>query len=393
MSLALAGGATAQETAGSIMTMTIEDGELSGPGADAIKKELESAQFILIGEDHGFAGPPKIAAALARAAWRHGVRHHVVEVGPLATEWAADILRRGGVDELAKALAGRPLALPFLNLREDAELAKLFLDKGGLLWGVDQEFIGSSLVHLETLASLAPDDAVRGKIDALLKAEREAFAPGHQGALFLFTATTGDFDELETLFSDDARARIIVRALRDSASIYQAYGRGENFRSNTDRISLIRSHFMERYRNARGKAPRALFKMGAIHLGRGTTFLNTFDLGSLTEGIAAANGLTVLRLLINPLEGASTQIRPSPDGFFSTVAYESESVAAILEIAKIARDDVPAEGWAVVPLEPLRFALGQAGLDTLSPEARMLILGFDDLITSRGAKPATPLAD
>lgn len=391
--LALASGAVAQETAGPVMTLTIENGEIRGTGAAAIRKELEDAQFILIGEDHGFAGPPQIAAAVARAAWPYGLRNHVVEVGPLATEWAGDILRRAGVDGLAAALEGRPLALPFLNLREDAELADFFLHRGGRLWGVDQEFIGSPLIHLETLAGLAPGDAAGQKIDALLQAEREAFATGNQGAVYLFTATKSDFDELEMLFAGNSRAQHIVRALRQSASIYQAFGRGENFRSNTDRISLIKSQFLEQYRGARGRAPRALFKMGAIHLARGTTFLNTFDIGSLTEGVAAVNGLGALRLLINPLEGTHTQIRPSPDGVFSTVEYTSEDVAAIVGLAEIAREDIPAEGWAVIPLEPLRLELGQEGLNELSPEVRLWILGYDYLITTRGARPATPLAD
>jgi len=66
-----------------VLTMTIEDGALTGPGADVINDKLEKAQFILIGEDHGFAGPPQIARAIAKAAWPYGLRYHVVEAGPL----------------------------------------------------------------------------------------------------------------------------------------------------------------------------------------------------------------------------------------------------------------------------------------------------------------------
>ena len=54
-------------------SMQIRGGVLTGEGADLILSELPDAQFILVGEDHGFADPPEIALALARDAAKHGV--------------------------------------------------------------------------------------------------------------------------------------------------------------------------------------------------------------------------------------------------------------------------------------------------------------------------------
>ena len=98
-----------------IMSMTMVDGALNGEGADAIIAHIKGAQFILVGEDHGFADSPEIAAALARAARPFGFNHHVIEAGPISVDWVANILRRDGVDGLADGLRGRPLALPFLT--------------------------------------------------------------------------------------------------------------------------------------------------------------------------------------------------------------------------------------------------------------------------------------
>ena len=114
---------------------------LSGPGAAALRSDIEGAQFIAIGEDHGFADPPALLAAFAAEGKSHGFDTYAIEVGPWSTAWIRERLTTGGVDGLAKDLEGRPLSLPFLSLREEAEAAMGFLEDGRL-WGVDQEFIG-----------------------------------------------------------------------------------------------------------------------------------------------------------------------------------------------------------------------------------------------------------
>lgn len=382
-----------------LLAMKLENGALTGPGAQALLARLPKAQFVLIGEEHGFADTPRLALALARAGRKYGLTHHVVETGPLSEEWAGDVLRKAGVDGLARALAGRPLALPFLTMREDAELAHYFVagarrgaDALDALWGVDQEFIGSPLIHFETLAGLAPDKEAKALALSLLKAEREAFAAGNQGAFFLFRAQAEDFARLRAAFGKLPRAAAIVAALEESAGIYQSFGAGKNYASNADRIALIRRNFLAACNKA-GKAPRALFKMGAIHLGRGTTFLNTFDLGSLTEGIAAANGLDVLRILYFPVSGRVTQVKPSAKGAFETVDYGEDEMIAALASLGVTEEMIAADGFTVIPLEPVRLALEQEGLSGLPEESRFFLLGYDFLVTTRNAQPATPLAE
>ncbi|WP_428407020.1 hypothetical protein [Hyphococcus sp.] len=389
----MAASALAQEEASAIPVMNVSDDGLSGPGAALLLDRLQDAQFILVGEDHGFAGSPQITAALARQARQYGVIHHVVEIGPYSADWASGVLKRDGVDGVAAALEGRPLAMPFLNMREDAELALSVLDSGGDLWGVDQEFIGSPLLHLQTLHDRARGEHAKTRLQELLATETEAFATGNQGAFFMFTATEDVFAELQSYFPRDKTSLELIAAMQESAGIYQSYARGENFVSNTDRIDLIKRQFLQHYGSARGGAPRAIFKMGAIHAGRGTTFLNTFDIGSLVEGIAAANGLQVMRIAVYPLAGKQTRVMPSPEGAFATVEYASEEVAALIALAGLANENVPEDGWAVIALDPLRRKLGQKGMKELSPELKFMLLGYDFLVTTRGAHGATPLAN
>src|SRR3954466_14686112 len=164
--------------------LKIADGKLDGPGAAIIREELRTAQFILFGEDHGFADSPVLARAIAHEARPLGFTYHVVEVGPLSTRLISERLERDGLPGLHQLVHQVPLGIPFLSLREDAELAGEFLghDSKGTpyLWGVDQEFIGSPGFHLRRLATIAPNDAARAAADQLLKEETEAAAKGEQ---------------------------------------------------------------------------------------------------------------------------------------------------------------------------------------------------------------------
>lgn len=391
----------AQETAASaaapaLHAMRLENGALTGPGADLILAELPSAQFILVGEDHGFADPPEIALALAKAARPYGLVNHAVEIGPLTDEWVEKQLSAGGPDALAETLQGRPLAIPFLVMCEDAALADYFLKNAprrrDVLWGIDQEFIGSTLIWLERLEALAPsDDARKLAADALAK-ERDAFAKGDFGAMFMFAATPETFSALRAAFKGDKRAADIFGALEESRAIYRAFNAGKNYASNADRIAYIRREFLRQYGTAKGPAPRALLKMGAIHLGLGTTFLSTFDLGSLTEGVAAENGLDVLRVLIVPLSGEQTAIAPSADGPFKTSEMKSEDTAGLLKAIGVDEGDIADDGYTVIALDPVRRALEQEGLNALTADQRFFVLGYDYLVTTKSARAATPLA-
>ncbi len=220
--------ASAQETAPavtpSVRGMRLEAGALTGPGAELILAELPRAQFILVGEDHGFADPPELALAIAKAARPFGVVSHAAEIGPLTDEWIEARLGEGGPDALGGAIEGRPLAVPFLTMREDALLADYFLKNAprrrDVLWGVDQEFIGATLIWLERLEALAKNDAARKLAGDAIAAERAAFAKGDFGAMFMFTATPETFASLRgALAGDKERPQSSARWTRAPLSI------------------------------------------------------------------------------------------------------------------------------------------------------------------------------
>src|SRR3990167_1182303 len=180
-----------------VATMQLVDGDLVGAGADLLRAKMPTSQFVMIGEEHGFADSPEIALALSRAARRLGINHLVLEIGPSTDEIVTASLRAGGEEELAALLAGRPLAVPFVNLADDARLADYFIDQSNAIedpiWGVDQEFIGAPLIFLERLLELASSPEAAAAVRSWLDKERQAFASGELGSIMLMNAKTDDF--------------------------------------------------------------------------------------------------------------------------------------------------------------------------------------------------------
>ena len=128
-----------------VLPLEVSEAGLAGPGAAPLKAALQEAQFVALGEDHGFAEAPLLGAALAAelAGIKGAAIHHAVEVGPAATARIGTMLRRDGLAPLDRLLDAQPYAVPFLSNREDAGLAMPFA-RAGRLWGIDQEFIGST---------------------------------------------------------------------------------------------------------------------------------------------------------------------------------------------------------------------------------------------------------
>lgn len=374
-----------------ILALEIKDGKLAGAGAEMIRGELAKAQFILFGEEHGFADSPIILRAIAREARPLGFKYHVVEVGPLSARMIRETLARDGTEGLHKQVREVPLGIPFLCLKDDAELASDFLgeDSKGtpFLWGVDQEFIGSPQFHLKRLVEIAPDEAARAAATKVLAEEKDAADKADQKKFLMTSFRDADFDALASAFKGQQEALNIIAELRESAAIYQLWGAGRNYENNARRARLLAKNFLAAYKSAADPQPKILFKMGTEHVGLGTTSVNTIDLGTLTTSIARANGQTALRIAFLPMGGNIAGFSPKPGNPVSVQPYESQEAKEFFEAIGLKATVLPKEGWAVMPLEPVRQTLDNKGINALKPFSRFVLLGYDYLITTAEAKP------
>lgn len=382
-----------------VLPLSFAPSGLSGAGGERFKAELADVQFVALGEDHGFADAPKLAQALSAEMERQGGPvYHAAEIGPFTAQWLHRHFASGttsdGLKSVAAGLKGKGLAMPFTSNVEDATLAGGFFDAEGTsrLWGIDQEFMGAPMILLEALATRTQDKAVRSKLLNISEADRIALAKLAFDNAWLAKATAEDFAALSKTFANDPDARNVIEALAVSARIYQLNNSGSYAASNESRSALMQGYFLDNYRKA-GRAPKVLLKMGAYHLGRGTTPVGIYDLGSLLPGLAAANGKRSLHIVFIPIAGSVRSIAPSDTGVTAVKPYQDEGVGALLAAAGVSVDSLPATGHVVIPTTAIRLRLSGKQKRELPEMARFILNGFDYLVTTRDAKAATHFED
>lgn len=366
---------------------------LSGPGGDILRAEIAKAQFVALGEDHGFADSPELGRGLAAEMTKYGRIYHVAEIGPWSTKLVKRALRTNGLAGVDALISGKPIALPFVSNREDAQLANDFVRADGAvdIWGIDQEFIGAPAIILEELKALAPNAVARKAADELLEKDNAATAAADQGNLLMLSAPPETFAELRAQFAGLKEAEAMIDALAESAVIYQFNNAQRYFANNATRIALMHRLFLDRYHATEEQAPRVLLKMGAYHLGRGTTPTKMFDIGSLLPGIAAANRMQSLHIVFSGLDGEQLTMRPSPEGYTQVKAVDDKIITPILEAARVDSSRIGDTGHYLIPLDPIRHRLESKGINDLSTFGKFVVLGFDYIVTTKAVKAATPM--
>ena len=358
--------------------LALKDGALRGVGADLLLRRAGEAQFVLIGEDHGFAETPRIAMALNRALGTHAFPHLVIETGRYSTE----LLAKENAERLAAFVRAHPGVFPFFIWQDDVAMAKQWTADDNVadpLWGIDQEFILATQVHLQRLVALAPDVRARKVAQDYLTraqaADARMLAQHDPANMFLPALSPADFARLRE--GATAEAAALIAALEESAEIYRLQNTNP-FLSNRMRSELMKREFMAHYRAAERAgeaAPRAMFRMGAFHMYRGLGPTRQFDIGNLASELAASNGRQSLHVLVLAAGGKVNRKLPFlADESLRAASYDAASETEVLG-AKPLLDAALPDQWVLIDLVPLR-ASGKAR--TAAGQAfEELVFGYD----------------
>lgn len=358
--------------------LSLKDGALQGAGADLLLQRAREAQFVLIGEDHGFAEIPRIAMALNRALGANAFPHLVIETGRYSTE----LLAKEDAETLAAFVRTHPGVFPFFIWRDDVAMAKQWTADEAIadpLWGIDQEFILATQVHLQRLVTLAPDARARKVAEDYLakaKAADERMVAQHDPEnMFLPALMPADFVRLRE--GATAEATALIAALEESAEIYRLQNTTP-FVSNHMRSELMKREFMAHYHAAQREgeeSPRAMFRMGAFHMYRGLGPTRQFDIGNLASELAASNGQHSLHVLV--LAAGGTVNRKLPflaDENLRAAPYDAASEMEVMGAKPLLDAALPGQ-WALIDLAPLRE---KRKARTAAGEAfEALVFGYD----------------
>lgn len=339
--------------------LMLADGRLEGPGALWLARESERAQFVLVGEDHGMAEIPQFAIALWNAAGARPFDRLVIETGPYAT---AAIAEARDSDGIAALDARHPTAIPFFNWREDGAMAANAMrnDRGArALCGIDQEFILSGRLLFRRLAARTKDAKARALAAAYADRDdrlyRDMVAKQDANLSLFAQLAAPDFAALRQAFANDGEGLALIADIETSVEIYRLQ-QTDGHRSNAMRTALMKRNFMRCLREdqARTESPRALFRMGAFHVGRGLSPTDQFDIGNLASELAQSNGMTSLHILVVAAGGSSNRWYPFVDDPAAKRApYDGRRELDVLG-ALPALDAADGRQWTLIPLAGLR---------------------------------------
>lgn len=380
----------------------LENGNLTGDGARFLLDEARSSQFFMIGEDHGIADLPLFTAAIFHSLKADGYQYFATETGPLTARYLEKMAREADWEkEFANFNQLYPFGLPFYNWKEEAWMAESIVKgsraKGPVLWGLDQEFVGSAAFHFKRLVELAPNaQAKLVATEYYAKTEKEfdeIVKNKNPGLAFMSSAKTEDFDRLDTAFERSGpEAKLILAQMRVSYEIYLKNSQRKGYDSNLQRSILMKKHFMEYYDRALklGRTqPKVLFKFGANHVKRGRNYTNVYDIGNFISEFADIKNSRSFHLLVLPLGGAKNNYFP----FVGNVADKQKKIdgtdgGGILD-TRVFSDLKNGNEWFVVDLRPLRSQVHR-GKPAQPPKGFAdVVWGFDAILLMPEVKAAT----
>jgi len=372
--------------------ISVQDGQLAGPGAEVLRTALAEAQFVALGEDHGIRQIPEFAAALCAELRPHGFHHMGLEVGTYVAPELEKMARSAdGAKQLALFEKRYPETIAFYNWQEEFRMLEKCESAASpshmTIWGLDQEFMGATGFLADRILATNPGPEAKAAVETLLKETSEARAvavkSGSPGDMFMMTAKQEELDQVRDLLKKQGKpeAQKLFEALLLSREIYQKNMSGDYYESNRQRALLMKKNFSEPFAAAsasNGVLPKVFFKFGAYHMFRGINPLHSSDLGNLIGEAAEANQFKSVHILIAGVKGEQLH--------FAGIGKPAE--AAPVDLAgdkdspflffKPLFDVLVENSWTLYDLRALRNGFSKYG--RIDPELERVIFGYDFVV-------------
>jgi hypothetical protein len=380
--------------------LVLDDGKFSGAGADVLSAAVAESRFVLLGEDHITHEIPRFAAALC--AMMHPDAY-AVEAGPYTARFVNGLLH--DPDRVAK-MAARNKAYPnnmaFLDIREEndlaAECAASSHNPHFALWGLDQEFLGSSGPLLEEMAASHPGPRSLEAVSAAQARDRAATASalssGDFSKLFLLASTDADIQALQSAIDADGNdaTRDLLHEFTESRRIYRLNGEG-SAESNLVRAELLKLHFLADYVPFKQQtpAPRILFKFGDNHTGKGFSYTRELNLGNFIAELAAGEQAKSLHMFVLGARGMHFTMTGfgKPTGQEPFVMADDPDYKWLAPAVANMAPQQPGQAGTMMTLYDLR-KLRYRGLD-LSREWEHVVYSYDLCVVMPELTVASPI--
>lgn len=382
----------AQAIAGTRMPVEFDGARFAGAGYDWLLRNGRESQAFLLGEEHGIAENPLLAAQLFTALAPTGYRHAIVEISPPMSDVIEQVERTEGPAALRKALVDPGTRVPFFGLKQEADwLEAIFAavpSSKRALWGIDYEVMADRhlIRALESRAKPAPAAAALSKLKAASDASWSRYdSTRNPQYIFSFAGDPRLVRDVRTAWPNaDARSLRILDTLETTLEINALFVSGKTYESNVVRSRLMRSNLLGWWRT-KSPADRAFAKLGASHAMRGLNMADVFDVGTLIPELVAEAGGKSFHVMVLPGPGAQTaNFDPSA---FRYVPGSRNEYGRGMDLFDQA---VLPNAFTLFDTAPLRPVVS-ASNDEFPAPLRQVVHGFDAVLVMTGSHPSTNL--
>lgn len=405
--IALASGASGQQSELAKQLVAnrteahLENGRLAGKGASVVKSAVESAQFVLVGEDHGIKEIAQFISSVCDFTGPQGFHTLAIETGPTVTELLNQwIARDDRVQQVASFEKQFPNSIAFYNMREENDLLAHCSQtaRGGKfqLWGLDQEFLGSTGYLLHLIGETHPGKEIQAALERLVSeneaAEKKANETHNPQDLFMFSPNETELSQFKALLdkSGSPKARALFEALLESRKIYRLNFES-GFNSNRDRALLMKHNFVQDFTQAQAaesKPPKILMKFGSYHMQKGFNLIRNNDVGNYVTELADGLGVRSLHIIVLAVKGS--QLAFGGIGLpYKPAEFDYSGKDSQFLFFKPAFENLEPSGWTVFDLRPLRpifYTLGH-----VDPDMEKVIFGYDLLVMIPVGTPSSQI--
>lgn len=368
----------------------------SGIAWERLLEEGRNAQFFLIGEEHGIAENPKLAAQLFKALVETGYSRVAIEISPPVARVLDEALQSNGLDGL-RQLFSQPGGEPaFFGMQEEAEfLASVRAavpDNDMVLWGADYEVAGDRLL-LRILQAKTKTAAAQQALDLLTAASAASWKQyeetGSPQYIFSFAGDPALVSTVRRAWPErDEETSRILDTLEETLEINQLWVQGKGWESNAQRAALLRSNFLHHWQaeKQQGNTPKVLAKFGASHMVRGLNMTETFDLGTLLPELAALENSRVFSVMVVPGAGSLAAVLNPSTWSYDTAVPKDGYTRDIAPITEAAFNDA----FTLIDLVPLRSIVYPMA-NKLDSGLLRAVYGYDMLLVMSGSTASAEL--
>jgi len=383
----------AEAAAAHRLAVAFDGTRFSGPGYEWLLKQGSAARAVLLGEEHGIAENPKLAAQLFADLVPHGYRHLAIETSPPMAAELEQAIGEGGTAAVRRLVTAPESRVAFFGLREEAELLaavrKAVPRQSPLLWGMDYELAADRFLIRRLEAAPKPAAATRAlaALSAVSKASWALYDETHNPQyIFSFAGDPMLVRDVRRAWPGaDSSNRLILDTLEATLAINQLWTQDKGYESNVRRSQFMRSNFMRHWWAKQRADPesRIFMKMGASHMVRGLSMSDVFDVGTLVPELLASTGATAFHLMVLPGPGAQTaNLDPTK---FLYVPGKRDEYGAGMEIFDKA---ILPSTFTLFDTAPLR-ALASSASGNVPLSLWRVIHGFDAVLVMTGSTPSS----